>query len=582
MKSKHFQAVLVMIAVGILFSCNRQPAKIQTYSEKIDPKIENPTQWDNVSKEMNVSFGSINNKFSKHDVPVKNLTNEIQLHAWKGEIVSAQLAVWSADSILALETELSDLTSKESKIPATQMQARFVRFVFSDEFAGGCGYRKPFNFDSCLVADALDPIVRMDVKEKSVRPIWLTVKVPQNAKPGDYKTTVKIKSYNKGEKELTLNLKVYNKTLPTADKWKYNLDLWQNPFAVSRYFNLENWSPEHMARLKTTLELLASAGQKCVTTSINHHPWNSQTHDPFLSMIKWTKKKDGSWTYDYTVFDKWVELAKSAGITQQINCYSMVPWHSKFQYFEEGNSEPIEVELKTQSKEYAAFWTPFLKDFAKHLKAKGWFDHTTISMDERMLDDMKAVVKLVKSVQPDFKITLAANHWFPSLMDDLYDISLVEKFEYPQELIAKRKEEGRRTTFYTCCSCPYPNTFTFSPSAEATWFAWYAAANNLDGYLRWAYNSWVKDPFADSRFSAWPAGDTYIVYPGAVSSIRFERLREGVQDFEKLRILRKNLTPEEDKAVQEVLSQFIIEDIPTKTAAAMVDQGKELLNELSK
>ncbi|HEY5368179.1 MAG TPA: DUF4091 domain-containing protein [Hanamia sp.] len=39
----------------------------------------------------------------------------------------------------------------------------------------------------------------------------------------------------------------------------------------------------------------------------------------------------------------------------------------------------------------------------------------------------------------------------------------------------------------------------------------------------------------------WPSGDTYFVYPGGRSSIRFERLREGIQDYEKFKILRAQL-----------------------------------------
>ena len=37
------------------------------------------------------------------------------------------------------------------------------------------------------------------------------------------------------------------------------------------------------------------------------------------------KRADGTWAFDYTVFDRWVEFMMSVGIDQQINCYSMVP-----------------------------------------------------------------------------------------------------------------------------------------------------------------------------------------------------------------------------------------------------------------
>ena len=56
--------------------------------------------------------------------------------------------------------------------------------------------------------------------------------------------------------------------------------------------------------------------------------------------------------------------------------------------------------------------------------------------------------------------------------------------------------------------------------------------------MHWSFNSWVEDPVNDSRFRTWPAGDTYIVYPGARSSIRYERTLEGIQDFVKIHILR--------------------------------------------
>jgi hypothetical protein len=58
--------------------------------------------------------------------------------------------------------------------------------------------------------------------------------------------------------------------------------------------------------------------------------------------------------------------------------------------------------------------------------------------------------------------------------------------------------------------------------------------------LRWAYNSWPAHPELDSRFRYWASGDTYIVYPGARSSVRFERLIDGVELFEKVHTLRKN------------------------------------------
>ena len=43
---------------------------------------------------------------------------------------------------------------------------------------------------------------------------------------------------------------------------------------------------------------------------------------------------------------------------------------------------------------------------------------------------------------------------------------------------------------------------------------------------------------AGEKCGNWPAGDCYLVYPGNLSSLRFEKLRDGLEEFEKVNILR--------------------------------------------
>ena len=106
--------------------------------------------------------------------------------------------------------------------------------------------------------------------------------------------------------------------------------------------------------------------------------------------------------------------------------------------------------------------------------------------------------------------------------------------------VRSRRAAGRKTTIYVCTSPPVPNTFTFSPPAESEWLPLFAAANGFDGLLRWAYHSWVENPLVSTDFTSWPSGDCFMVYPGDRSSIRFERLRDGIESFEKIRLLREH------------------------------------------
>lgn len=115
---------------------------------------------------------------------------------------------------------------------------------------------------------------------------------------------------------------------------------------------------------------------------------------------------------------------------------------------------------------------------------------------------------------------------------------------------------------------------------------WYTRATGLDGYLHWSYNSWTENPLVDSRFRTWPAGDTYVIYPDGRSSIRFERMREGIQDAEKIRILREKLLVASDtaklKTLDDELAKFNIKSAPDSTTAALVNHGKAVLAALSR
>ena len=74
--------------------------------------------------------------------------------------------------------------------------------------------------------------------------------------------------------------------------------------------------------------------------------------------------------------------------------------------------------------------------------------------------------------------------------------------------------------------------------------------------FRSAYNSWPARPEYDSRFRYWASGDTYVVYPGVRPSARFERLVDGVEFAEKVRILRAKYSAEQLKELDEVLKKF--------------------------
>jgi hypothetical protein len=483
---------------------------------------------------------------------------------------------------MACETRA--LKSAGAVIPAGAIKARFVRYTLTDVFGEGCGHRKAEEFPVFLTGDMLDNIECIDMDAKSVRPVWITIDVPESAVAGTYKSDIKVYARGQQPETLQIELEVSSKMLPPASQWEYHLDLWQHPSAVARAQNSKLWSEEHFEAMRPLMKMLAGAGQKVITATLNKDPWNHQCYDAYEDMIVWTKHEDGSWTYDYTIFDKWVNFMINMGIKNMINCYSMAPWNNELHYKDAKSGTMVTIKADPGTKEFAEMWSPFLKDFVQHLDKNNWLKITNIAMDERPPAIMDEILGLLQRVAPELGVALADNHQSYKKYPHIKDLC-VEVVSAPDSSdLAYRKANGLNTTYYVCCSHKFPNMFTFSDPAESVYAGWYAKANGFDGFLRWAYNSWVENPATDSRFRTWPSGDTFIVYPGARSSIRFERLIEGIQDFEKLSLvineLKQQKTPESEKKLKSIrttLERFKT-SVKPDNMELMIEEAKFVIN----
>lgn len=584
-KFRLMKSTLLSVLIASAFAAQAQDLSYSTsgksyFTEAQPIKPANNNDWTKLPAPVTVSFASSNARYAKNDVPQIKVEQQWNASGWKGEKLHTQLLVWTNQNIANLQYSITEpANAKGEMIPATAIKAGFVRYVITDEFAGGCGYRKPADFDSSLSPDAIDIISSIPVEKNSVQPIWLSLHIPATASAGVYNGSITINADK--QYKLPFSIRVVNRVLPPPSSWTFDLDLWQHPAAIARIHGVPLWSDEHFKLMRPYYTMLANAGQKNITASIMEEPWGHQTYDDFPSLIKWTKKKNGTWTYDYSLFDKYISFVMDCGITKRINCYSMVPWALSFRYYDEAAKKDTALKAKVGSPEYNTHWTTMLKDFTKHLKQKGWFGITTIAMDERPMKDMQVVIKMLKQIDPQWKIALAGNY-HPEIEKDVFDYCLASNLEFDANILKQRLEAGKPSTYYTCCSENYPNGFTFSPPAEHVWIGWYAASKGFTGYLRWAYNSWVADPLRDSRFRSWPAGDTYQVYPGPRTSIRFEKLIEGIQDFEKINILKKLYKQNNDtqslNKLEAALALFDIKKLSTVPAEEMLVQAKDLIN----
>lgn len=498
------------------------------YDEPADSAAVNPLPWADLEPgRIYLTWTDADSIQGRHVVPYGPVVTADTVAAWRGETVGVRALLYSSapsDGALSVSLDGGD--------------ARFVRYVITDD-QRRCGSHD-FSLAAWTVADVIDLEGSLPLAAREVRPVWCSVAVPSDAPAGLQTHTLTVSdAAGRCVASATLTLDVADRTLPAAADWKFHTDFWQQPYAASRYHGVERMSPAHFEVLKPYMRQLARSGQKVVSAILFYEPWGDQSHDKFDPMVATTRRADGSWAFDYEVFDRYVAMMDSCGISSQINCFSMIPWDMSFRYFDEASGQMLDLKTSTGTEEYNDLWGAFLTDFAAHLRAKGWFDKTCVAMDERGLSAMLDAYELVQKTVPDMKMALAGNR-HPELVDKLYDYCITIRQRFTPEELKARREAGRLSTVYTCCTESEPNLLSNNNPADAAWLPLYAVANGFDGYLHWSWMNWGDDPLADSRFRLFSPGDTYLFYPGPRSSVRYERYIQGVQMAEKIRLLRES------------------------------------------
>jgi hypothetical protein len=468
------------------------------------------------------------------DQPPTALQTEARLETCRNEWESFQIAlVPLSGEAVKVSVRASDLAGPSATIPAGQMQVRLVGNVpAADHLTAGAAKR--------LWPDILTPALAdtqtIDVPADGTRALWVSIKVPAEARPGEYAGTIALSDDEGSTAEVPVRLVVHQPVLPSPGDYHVSLGFWQAPRRIAQQYGLEPWSQEHWDLLRAYLSDLAAHGEKLA----------SVTRD----MFEWRMDENGRPAFSYTVFDRYIELCRDVGIDEGIEFYAMfngggdssVSWADAAGDTHSETANPGEERFDT-------LWSAFLSDFAQHLEAKGWLSNVFICPadeprdrpDVPTLERFAHCADLVHAASPALKTTVALDSLDSArtlapcidrmvfkLRDDVYD----------RELAAAKRAEGGRVEAYICCHPQRPNTFITSPNIDSRVIGWLLFREKLSGLLRWSYERWPPDPMGqpegDGRYAA---GDLFIVYPGPdgpYASPRWEILRDGLEDYELL------------------------------------------------
>lgn len=439
----------------------------------------------------------------------------------------------------------------------------------------------------------------IEISPHSVRFVWIDISIPMDTHPGIYRGTLSVTAQRSSTAERTAadgaslspviidcTLHVIDLVQPSASDTSTLAELWQYPFAIGEYYGVKEtkyFTDTHFKYLKDSLLAYQETGGRAVTATIVEEAWNHQSFYGNPSMIKWFREADGTFSFDYSWYDRWISYAVRLGILDpgsgigMIQCYSIVPWENQIGYTDRSSGQYVTARFTPGTDEWTAVWTAFLTDFISHSEAKRWLDLTYIAMDERKPDELVPAVELIRSVRSTssgkhFKIFSALNYNNqddPAFTDKIDDVSVAlchieREGDLFRRFAAHRRELGLNTTIYNCTGI-YPGSFLYNDPAENEWMMWYTLAQGADGFLRWAWDNWTDDPLGGNSYSVFEPGDCWYVYPAAehaasgshsapycLSSPRCEMLKKGIRDISKAKFLMQS-DPEIRKKLLQLL-----------------------------
>ena len=236
------------------------------YIEPVDTSSVDTSRWDIITGHTHLTWTPGDKHYRQFAPPEVTQGNDTVINAWRGERLGVEALLISPEGCGRVKVDLSPLNRDGKIVDAPGSGASFMRYVLTTDY-NTCGY-PPADLPAFTVPDMIDlQGTEAVVPARSVRPVWVTLEVPRDIDPGLYDMTLTASETSSGKTIATakMQVNVVPNTLPSPEDYTFHLDMWQQPYAVSRYYGLEPWSREHLEKMAPYADMLARAGQKAVS-----------------------------------------------------------------------------------------------------------------------------------------------------------------------------------------------------------------------------------------------------------------------------------------------------------------------------
>lgn len=475
-----------------------------------------------------------------YNLPVMHDT--IKVFGIRSEIISGQCVLVSKKDLADVTVEAGTLKNQNTgeAFPATSVDWNFVGSVplsinTPNQPGSVLSRIAPARYPEYLMAED-----QINIQKGTYQPIWLTIKIPQNAEEGTYIGIVKVKSLQ-GEQSLPLCLSIYPFTLPSERHLK--VVEWYTTEEFERFHGIkEKYSEAWFSMLKTYAENMVAHRQNVFGVTMNS--------------IEIRRLENGELEFDFSRFDQIAQVFWNTGKMDWLETGFLTKFGADAWFSTEISLNDIEVTDIGAGKRVSLAGEdviPYLLPaFESHLRQKGWLQKTLFHVkDEPSLHNALAwreMSRYIHKYAPDLKRIDAIETTF--LLDDIeVAVPKLDALESWYESYSKWQQEGNELWFYTVGIYQgsfLPNKTIDMPLIDSRILHWLNYRYDANGYLHWGWNQWDENPYKEIGMHMGDAWHVYPVKEGVLNSLRWEQMRNGIQDYEYFRMLEDRITALKD------------------------------------
>ncbi len=472
--------------------------------------------------------------FPKESLPERK-GEEILLKVAINEYEPFQLVIFPKEAWENFHLEFTDLKGKRGKIFRDNLRYEKVGYV-PVKYSSGIGHYPG------IYPDPLIPDKEFSLKANKNNSIWITLKVPPGTPPGEYKGKIGIYRGKRKVDEVTLRVKVWNFSLPFSPSLKGIVNVWSE-------YMMEG--VKGLDKVEVFKRYARNVREHRLAGLVGLYPGPEVSIEGDKVKVKWGKFPEVA---EYCLDKLGFEYFLIPGLGW---FGGDMPWEKGRKWL--GMVVFSDVPNSVLNPRFARLYPQAVKVITEYLERKGWldkgyayiFDEPKRWKDPAIFVKLFKIYSLIKGVNPGIK---TIQHTFPQpeilSLTDIWDPTTWHYFQH-WDMCQKARERGAKIWVYN-------NTEPVIgyPSIRVRIYPWMMWRYGAKGFWLWSINCWRSaNPWetADSAGKKFNGAGSWVYPPRKekdplpLNSIRWELLREGIEDYEYLHILEKEIVRKQEE-----------------------------------